>query len=86
MRSAVGIFWGLFAAYHLLYFVFWLVFGATNTSGTGAADAVDWLRVLAPILAFSLLAIARSRWLDYLLPAALIIFYVARYWNATLSA
>jgi hypothetical protein len=79
-------FWGLFAAYHLLYFVFWLVFGATNASGTGAANAVDWLRVLAPILAFSLLAIARSRWLDYLLPAAFIIFYVARYWNATLSA
>lgn len=79
-------FWGLFAAYHAMYFGFWLVFGATDAAGTGPARAVDWLRVLAPILAFSLLATVRRRWLDYLVPAAFIVFYIARYWQATLSA
>jgi hypothetical protein len=79
-------FWGLFAAYHAMYFAFWLVFGATNAAGTGAAGVVDWIRVLAPIAAFLLLALVRVRWLDYLLPAAFIVFYIARYWHATLSA
>lgn len=79
-------FWGLFAAYYAMYFVFWLVFGATNAAGTGPAGAIDWIRVLAPILAFALLAILRLRWLDYLVPAAFIIFYIARYWHATLNA
>lgn len=79
-------FWGLFAAYHLTYFLFWLlIFGATNAAGTGPAIAVDWVRVLAPVAAFALLATVRSRWLDYLIPAAFIVFYVARYWHATLS-
>jgi hypothetical protein len=79
-------FWGLFAAYHALYFAFWLVFGATNAAGTAPAGVVDWVRVLAPIAMFLLLAIVRVRWLDYLAPAAFIIFYIARYWHATLSA
>jgi len=79
-------FWGLFAGYHLMYFGFWLIFGATNAAGNGAGGAVDWLRVLAPIIAFSLLAVVRVRWLDYLIPAAFIVFYIARYWHATLGA
>ncbi len=78
-------FWGLFAAYQLMYFVFWLVFGATNAAGTGPASAVDWIRVLAPVAGFILLAALRVRWLDYLIPAALILFYIARYWHATLG-
>lgn len=79
-------FWGLFAAYSGMYFLFWLVFGATDAAGIGPADLVDWLRVLAPIVLLAILAIARIRMLDYLIPAALIAFYVARYWHATLSA
>jgi hypothetical protein len=79
-------FWGLFAAYYAMYFAFWLVFGATNAAGTGPAGLIDWVRVLAPIIAFSVLMTVRIRWLDYLVPAAVIIFYVARYWHATLSA
>lgn len=79
-------FWGLFAAYHALYFALWLVFGATNAGGTAAAGALDWLRVIAPIAAFLLLATVRVRWLDYLVPAAFITFYIARYWHATLGA
>jgi hypothetical protein len=79
-------FWGLFAAYYAMYFGFWLIFGATNAAGTGPAGVIDWVRVLAPILAFSLLAITRVRWLDYLIPAAFILFYIARYWHATLGA
>jgi hypothetical protein len=79
-------FWGLFAAYHLMYFAFWLVFGATNAAGSGPATAVDWLRVLAPIAGFLLLAVVRVRWLDYLVPAAFILFYIARYWHATLGS
>ncbi|HZC37099.1 MAG TPA: hypothetical protein VE221_00325, partial [Sphingomicrobium sp.] len=61
-------FWGLFALYHAMYFALWLVFSATNASGTAPAGIVDWIRVLAPVLAFSLLALVRSRWLDYLVP------------------
>ena len=70
----------------MLYFVFWLIFGATNAAGNAPANLVDWVRVLAPIGAFGLLALVRRRWLDYLVPAAFIAFYVARYWHATLSA
>jgi hypothetical protein len=79
-------FWGLFAAYYALYFAFWLVFGATNAAGTAPGGVIDWVRVLAPILAFSLLAAVRMRWLDYVVPSAFIAFYIARYWHATLSA
>jgi hypothetical protein len=79
-------FWGLFATYYGLYFLFWLVFGATNAAGDGPAGPLDWVRVLAPIALLSLLAIVRVRLLDYLIPAALIVFYVARYWHATLTA
>lgn len=79
-------FWGLFAAYSGMYFLFWLVFGATNAAGNGPASLIDWIRVLAPIVLLAILAVARIRVLDYLIPAALIVFYVARYWHATLSA
>jgi hypothetical protein len=78
-------FWSLFAAYHAMYFMFWLIFGATNAAGTAPASAIDWIRVVAPIFAFALLAVVRVRWLDYLVPAAFITFYIARYWHATLS-
>ena len=79
-------FWGLFAAYHMMYFAFWLIFGATNAAGTAPGGALDWIRVLAPIAAFLVLATVRIRLLDYLIPAAFIGFYLARYWHATLSA
>jgi hypothetical protein len=79
-------FWGPFAFYYALYFIFWLIFGATNAAGTGPAGPVDWVRVLAPIVAFLVLAAERIRWLDYVIPAAVILFYIARYWHATLSA
>jgi hypothetical protein len=79
-------FWGLFTFYYALYFIFWLIFGATNAAGTGPAGPVDWVRVLAPIVAFLVLAAVRIRWLDYVIPAAVILFYIARYWHATLSA
>ena len=54
-------------------------------SKTHPAEAIDWIRVVAPIFAFALLAVVRVRWLDYLVPAAFITFYIARYWHATLS-
>jgi hypothetical protein len=79
-------FWGLFAGYHLLYFILWLVFGSTSSNGAAPAGPVDWVRVLAPVVCFSLLAVVRRRWLDYVIPAAFIVFYVARYWHATLAA
>lgn len=79
-------FWALFALYHTMYFAFWLVFGATNASGTAPGGIIDWIRVLAPVLAFSLLAVVRVRWLDYLVPVAFIVFYIARYWQSTLAA
>jgi hypothetical protein len=79
-------FWGLFAAYYAMYFGFWLVFGTTNAGGTAPAGIIDWFRVLTPIVAFTLLAAVRVRWLDYVIPAIFILFYIARYWHATLSA
>jgi hypothetical protein len=42
--------------------------------------------MLAPLFAFLLLAAVRVRWLDYLVPAAVIVFYVWRYWGQTLAA
>ena len=78
-------FWALFAGYHILFFGFWLVFGATNANGTSPAGVIDWLRVLAPILCFSLLAAVRRPLLDYAIPLAFIFFYLARYWHSTLA-
>jgi len=78
-------FWGLFAAYQLLFFAWWLIFGATSANGMARAGFVDWFRVLAPIFGFALLASVRRRWLDYAVPAIFILFYLWRYWDATLS-
>jgi hypothetical protein len=79
-------FWGLFTGYYLCFFIWWLIFGATNSEGSGPAGLLDWTRVLAPVLLLPLLMVVRRRWLDYLIPAGFIIFYAARYWHATLSA
>jgi hypothetical protein len=78
-------FWGLFTAYHFMFFIWWIVFGATSADGLSAAGPVDWGRVLAPLVFFPLLIFFRRRWLDYAIPAAFILFYAARYWHVTLS-
>jgi hypothetical protein len=78
-------FWGLFAAYHLMFFIWWIIFGATSANGLSAAGPIDWIRVLAPLMLFPLLIFVRRRWLDYAIPTIFILFYAARYWNATLS-
>ena len=78
-------FWGLFTAYHLMFFVWWIVFGATSADGLNAAGPIDWARVLAPLLLFPILMIFRRRWLDYAIPCMFILFYAARYWHATLA-
>lgn len=79
-------FWGLFAAYQLLFFIWWIAFfGATTADGRMAAGALDWFRVIAPVIAFGLLALVRRRWLDYAIPALFIAFYLARYWDSTLA-
>lgn len=78
-------FWGLFTAYHLMFFIWWVVFGATSADGLSAAGPIDWIRVVAPLALFPLLMILRRRWLDYVIPATFILFYVVRYWHATLS-
>lgn len=79
-------FWGLFAAYHLMFFIWWIIFGATSADGLSAAGAIDWVRVLAPLAFFPLLMFVRRRSLDYAIPWMFILFYAARYWHATLSA
>jgi hypothetical protein len=78
-------FWGLFAGYYLIFFIWWLIFGATNSDGSGPAGLLDWTRVLAPVLLLPVLMVARRPWLHYLIPAGFILFYAARYWHATLS-
>jgi len=78
-------FWGLFTAYHCLFFIWWIVFGATSADGLTGAGPIDWARVLAPLLLFPLLMIFRRRWLDYAIPCMFILFYAARYWHATLA-
>lgn len=78
-------FWGLFTAYFAIFFILWLVFGATSASGLTSAGLVDWVRVLAPLALFPLLIFVRRKWLDYLIPTAFILFYAAEYWNATLA-
>jgi hypothetical protein len=79
-------FWGAFAASQLAYFCLWLVFGGGQDSVGGPVGPMDWVRMLAPLFAFLLLAAVRARWLDYLVPAAVIVFYVWRYWGQTLAA
>lgn len=78
-------FWGLFTLYHLFFFIWWLIFGATNADGSGPAGLLDWTRVLAPIIVLPILMFARNRLLAYLIPGGFILFYAARYWHATLA-
>ena len=79
-------FWGLFFAYDLMFFVLWVVFDETSAEGVANAGISDWVRVLAPLVMFPMLMFARRRWLDYLIPLFIILFYLVRYWNATLAA
>lgn len=78
-------FCSLFTAYFAMFFILWLVFGSTSVNGLASADVVDWIRVLGPLVLFPLLIFSRSKWLDYAIPIAFILFYGARYWNATLA-
>lgn len=78
-------FWGAFAAAQAAYFGLWLVFGGGQASVGDATSLMDWIRILVPLAAFLLLAIVRVKLLDYLVPTAVIGFYVWRYWGQTLA-
>jgi hypothetical protein len=79
-------FWSAFAATQFGYFLLWLLFGGTQASVGGDVSLMDWLRMLAPLAAYLLLAFVRVRLLDYAIPSALIAFYVWLYWFQTLAA
>jgi hypothetical protein len=79
-------FWSVFAAYQASYFALWLaVFGGTQATVGGAVTLIDWVRMVGPLLVYLMLAFARLRWLDYLGPALIMIFYLFRYWNQSLA-
>lgn len=79
-------FWSVFAAYQATYFALWLaVFGGTQATVGGTVTAMDWLRMVGPLAVYLTLAFVRLRWLDYLAPALVIIFYLLRYWNQSLA-
>ena len=78
-------FWSAFAATQLAYFGLWLVFGGGQASVGGPVGLYDWFRILMPLAAFLLLAVLRVRVLDYLIPGALIAFYIWRYWGQSLT-
>jgi hypothetical protein len=79
-------FWSVFAAYQASYFVLWLtVFGGTQATVGGAVTPIDWARMVGPLLIYLTLAFVRLRWLDYLAPALIMIFYLLRYWNQSLA-
>ena len=79
-------FWCVFAAYQASYFVLWLtVFGGTQATVGGPVTPIDWTRMVAPLLIYLTLAFVRLRWLDYLGPAVIMIFYLLRYWNQSLA-
>jgi hypothetical protein len=79
-------FWGAFACAQLAYFLLWLLFGGSQSSVGDPVGWVDWVRTLGPLSAYLLLAFARKRWLDYLLPGCILAFYVWIYWSQTLSS
>jgi hypothetical protein len=79
-------FWSVFAASQLAYFLLWLVFGGSQSSVSGPVGLIDWVRILAPLAAFLLLAFVRRPLLDYGIPLLLIVFYAWRYWPQTLAA
>ena len=78
-------FWTAFAATQLAYALLWLVFGGSQAA-VGPERAFDWVRVLGPFFAYSLLAVVRIRILDLAIPSATIAFYGWLYWPQTLGA
>lgn len=79
-------FWGVFTLYQLIYFLLWIsVFGGNPLSVGHDIAAIDWVRVTAPLALYALLIFGRRRALDYAVPAAIIAFYLWRYWNLTLA-
>ncbi|HEY1962443.1 MAG TPA: hypothetical protein VGG69_08495 [Rhizomicrobium sp.] len=80
-------FWGVFALYQLSYFLMgFFVFGVQQGVSGGTVDAFDLFRMLAPLAIYVVLTFARVKPLDYLLPLAVIVFYLVRYWNQALVA
>jgi hypothetical protein len=80
-------FWGVFALYQLSYFLMaFFVFGVRQSVSGGAVDAFDLFRLLAPLAIYVFLTFARVKLLDYVLPLAVIVFYLVRYWNQALVA
>lgn len=79
-------FWCVLAAAQFAYFALWFVFGGNQASRDGAVGLIDWFRMLAPLACYLALASLRIRALDYALPAAILVFYVVRYWHQTLAA
>jgi hypothetical protein len=80
-------FWGVFALYQLSYFLMgFFVFGVRQGVSGGTVDAFDLFRLLAPLAIYVVLTFARVKLLDYVLPLAVIVFYLVRYWNQTLVA
>jgi hypothetical protein len=79
-------FWGLFALDQLFYALLGLfVFGVQQNSAGGPIDLFDLFRMWAPFAIYVLLAIVRVRVLDYVLPLAVIAFYLFLYWNQALA-
>jgi hypothetical protein len=72
-------FWGLFAACQAVYFSLWLAFFKGGISTVGDAAVVDWVRMIAPLAVYVALVFIRRRWLDYLGPLAIAIFYLWLY-------
>jgi hypothetical protein len=80
-------FWGVFALYQLSYFLMgFFVFGVRQGVSGGTVDAFDIFRLVAPLGVYVVLTFARVKALDYVLPLAIIVFYLVRYWNQALVA
>jgi hypothetical protein len=78
-------FWGLFVAWQSLYVALWLLYFSSSVDGQKPAALFDWFRVLAPLGLFIALATLRSRWLDWVGPLTLIVFYLWLYSNQAIS-
>jgi hypothetical protein len=79
--------WGVFALYQLSYFLLgFFVFGIRQGAAGGTVDAFDLVRLLAPLAIYVFLTFTRVKLLDYVLPLAIIVFYLVRYWNQALVA
>jgi hypothetical protein len=78
-------FWGLFVASQALYFALWLLYFSSSADGEAPAGLFDWFRVLAPLCLFMMLAVFRWRWLDWVGPVALIVFYLWLYGSQSIG-